>query len=427
MNKEKLKQLNNVLEGKDLPKENKVAIYKEEIVIALTSLKKEIAKNKNKDIIEKLDKVINKVKDNKPEVGLKKLIDDNKEIKSLLGKLDKEYPKEFKVNNINEVLLKLNELKTIEQPKWYKQLDILGFFEKLKNLLEYFSKKTYKTTIENKKPVKVLYVDEKGKPKEMVNRVQIPLGAGGTSNKTKLLDKDGSYIDNNNRLPVDATLTVSDIEIGAVELKDGDTDTRADIESDGTKNALFVQANNDSLGVQQVQSNSSNIATETTLGLIKDTDGIKKITDTVSVQSNSANIATESTLGLIKDTDGIKKITDAVTVEQATAASLKALVNPNYLVFDSTAGVAVAAGLAIRIFDASTHANATFVVVANCGTDEIYVHTENDVSSIKFTKRIASGESWEFPIGNTGDGANDLYSERATGTGNVQITVYKDN
>lgn len=40
-----------------------------------------------------------------------------------------------------------------------------------------------------------------------------------------------------------STLTVGDIEIGAVELKDGDSDTRADIESDGSKNALFVQAN----------------------------------------------------------------------------------------------------------------------------------------------------------------------------------------
>jgi len=397
MNKEKLKQLNNVLEGKDLPKENKVAIYKEEIVIALTSLKKEIAKNKNKDIIEKLDKVINKVKDNKPEVGLKKLIDDNKEIKSLLGKLDKEYPKEFKVNNINEVLLKLNELKTIEQPKWYKQLDILGFFEKLKNLLEYFSKKTYKTTIENKKPVKVLYVDEKGKPKEMVNRVQIPLGAGGTSNKTKLLDKDGNYIDNNNRLPVDATLTVSDIEIGAVELKDGDTDTRADIESDGTKNALFVQANNDSLGVQQVQSNSSNIATETTLGLIK-------------------------------DTDGIKKITDAVTVEQATAASLKALVNPNYLVLDNNQVTSVDDAQQ-TIFDASSAADAVFLIVANCGDDEIYIYNTTSVTSTLFFKRIASGESWEFPIGYTSDTANDLYAIRASAQGNnsVVVTWFKDN
>ena len=39
------------------------------------------------------------------------------------------------------------------------------------------------------------------------------------------------------------TLSGSDIEIGAVEIKDGNTDTRLDVESDGTKNAAFVQAN----------------------------------------------------------------------------------------------------------------------------------------------------------------------------------------
>ena len=261
-----------------------------------------------------------------------------------------------------------------------ERLDVSqGLLESLKNYTEYDE---WKVKINGKQM------------EELVNAMGKQwISASGTG---IIKDGSGNPYSSTNKLPVEATLEIGDIEIGAVELKDGDSDTRADIESDGTKNALFVQANNDSLGVQQVQSNSSNIATETTLGLIK-------------------------------DTDGIKQIIDAVTVEQATAASLKALVNPNYLVFDSTAGVAVAAGLAIRIFDASTHANATFVVVANCGTDEIYVHTENDVSSIKFTKRIASGESWEFPIGNTGDGANDLYSERATGTGNVQITVYKDN
>ncbi len=35
----------------------------------------------------------------------------------------------------------------------------------------------------------------------------------------------------------------SDIELGAVEIKDGDSDTRLDVETDGTKNAAFIQAN----------------------------------------------------------------------------------------------------------------------------------------------------------------------------------------
>lgn len=39
------------------------------------------------------------------------------------------------------------------------------------------------------------------------------------------------------------TYLSSDIQLGQVELKDGDSATVADIESDGTKNALYVQAN----------------------------------------------------------------------------------------------------------------------------------------------------------------------------------------
>lgn len=39
----------------------------------------------------------------------------------------------------------------------------------------------------------------------------------------------------------DGVLNTGDIEIGAVELKDGDSDVRADIELDSAKNALYVQ------------------------------------------------------------------------------------------------------------------------------------------------------------------------------------------
>jgi hypothetical protein len=41
----------------------------------------------------------------------------------------------------------------------------------------------------------------------------------------------------------DGTIVASDIQIGAVEIKDGDSDTRLDVETDGTKNAAYVQAN----------------------------------------------------------------------------------------------------------------------------------------------------------------------------------------
>ena len=262
-----------------------------------------------------------------------------------------------------------------------KRLDVSqGLLESLKNYTEYDE---WKVKINGKQM------------EELVNAMGKQwISASGTG---IIKDGSGNPYSSTNKLPVEATLEIGDIEIGAVELKDGDTDTRADIESDGTKNALFVQANNDSLGVQQVQSNSSNIATETTLGLIK-------------------------------DTDGIKQITDAVTVEQATAASLKALVNPNYLVLGGNTTISVDDAQQ-TIFTASSAADATFIIISNCGDDEIYIYNTTSVTSTLFFKRIASGESWEFPIGYTSDTANDLYAIRASAQTNdaVVVTWFKDN
>lgn len=50
-------------------------------------------------------------------------------------------------------------------------------------------------------------------------------------------------VDADGKLQIDATIETGDIEIGAVEIKDGDSDTRLDVESDGTKNAAYVQMN----------------------------------------------------------------------------------------------------------------------------------------------------------------------------------------
>jgi len=46
-----------------------------------------------------------------------------------------------------------------------------------------------------------------------------------------------------------ATIMPGDLEIGAVEIKDATTDTRAKVKTDGTDNALVVQINAQQLGV----------------------------------------------------------------------------------------------------------------------------------------------------------------------------------
>lgn len=88
-----------------------------------------------------------------------------------------------------------------------------------------------------------------------------------------LLDKQIELLqlDANGKLKVVADLSAVDIQIGAVELKDGDTDTRADIELDSTKNALFVQSQSlaKEAGGNLATLAGKDFATQTTLALIK--------------------------------------------------------------------------------------------------------------------------------------------------------------
>ena len=54
-----------------------------------------------------------------------------------------------------------------------------------------------------------------------------------------LKDKDGNKVGiDGDRLKVDAQLEISDIEIGAVEIKDADSDTRVEINSDNRLTTL---------------------------------------------------------------------------------------------------------------------------------------------------------------------------------------------
>jgi|GEM_PF-4763167 len=72
------------------------------------------------------------------------------------------------------------------------------------------------------------------------------------------------------RVQVDADLSGADIEIGAVELKDGTTDTRATIESDGVDNALVVKQNSQPLPAgAATEATLATRASETTADAIK--------------------------------------------------------------------------------------------------------------------------------------------------------------
>ena len=131
-------------------------------------------------------------------------------------------------------------------------------------------------------------------------------------------------------LDVGATLNLSpgDFQIGAVEIKDGDTDRRADVEDDGTNNALIVTAN--------VLPLPTGAATETTLALVLaalDTvetklQSIADNTDTLEVNTDdleakldtliATDFATETTLL------GVKTAVDAINSDIDTPLSTRA-------------------------------------------------------------------------------------------------------
>jgi hypothetical protein len=56
-----------------------------------------------------------------------------------------------------------------------------------------------------------------------------------------IVDEDGYPINATNRFPVEAEITVEDIEIGAVELKNSTTDDRATVIKPGTEGALIIE------------------------------------------------------------------------------------------------------------------------------------------------------------------------------------------
>lgn len=87
--------------------------------------------------------------------------------------------------------------------------------------------------------------------KRVLLRAQDP-SSGSWVNIAAVDNGDGTF-----SLSTTATLDGSDIEIGAVEIKDGDSDTRLDVESSGTKNAAYVQSETLATAANQATGNAS--------------------------------------------------------------------------------------------------------------------------------------------------------------------------
>ena len=136
---------------------------------------------------------------------------------------------------------------------------------------------------------------------EVIDDTVYTKGSGTPSKGVLVMGDDGT---NPQALKVnaDGELEVNwgtDIQIGAVELKDGDSDTRADIESDGTKNALFVQAND--LDVRDTEVSDSVFKLSQAL---KSNDADEFITRITDNSGSEINPATEETVEAISDSVG---------------------------------------------------------------------------------------------------------------------------
>jgi len=80
----------------------------------------------------------------------------------------------------------------------------------------------------------------------MVRQESLEFNKSAQAERTSIVSEDGKFtasFTSAGRLKVDAELTVKDIQIGAVELKDDVTDRRQNVVDDGTNNAAVITAN----------------------------------------------------------------------------------------------------------------------------------------------------------------------------------------
>ena len=121
------------------------------------------------------------------------------------------------------------------------------------------------------------------------------------------------------KVQIDANLTVSDIEIGAVELKDGATDTRVKIKTDGVDNALVITQNSQPLPTGAATSTKQDTG-NTSLSSI---DSKVVSADTGNVTIISSSLPTGASTSAKQDTGNtslasIKTNTDSLDVALST-------------------------------------------------------------------------------------------------------------
>lgn len=274
-------------------------------------------------------------------------------------------------------------------------------------------------------------------------------------------DRDGDYATvTNGRLDVNADLSAVDIQIGAVEIKDADSDTRAQVDANGSLQCILYDTQNRDLDFRQ-EAENVNAADHGLLIYARDYEStpnkyrmircgaegyleahVEGSSDNYIEPINndfdtSGGTETVSSFGIALPADGGSVIggtsTNPINVDiQDISAGTQTndvkvtldgeTVKPNALKKLSANSYDVD-DTAVQVFDASANASATSVSITNAGDESIYLYFTSSVTSVLFFKKLDAGESWEYPLGYTSDTTNDVYAIRASAQTNDNVVT----
>lgn len=183
MNKTRVENLKKALGGKNLPSQVNLVLDRKEILAALSDISGDILRRDDiasKELSGKVDELKLLVAKCNSDKKFEKLLEDVNGLGALLIAIkDREYQKDIKVNNLDEVLLQLKSLNEIKdkKPIWYKEIDILDTLDKLAKIIEFYWGKVWNVKVKNTEPIIVQVVDSK---KNIVNRFGSSGNIGGS-------------------------------------------------------------------------------------------------------------------------------------------------------------------------------------------------------------------------------------------------------
>lgn len=205
-------------------KDIEVSNFPEKIKAEITNPQKEVeVKGLTKSLSTNVKSIVNKLSTTADSI-VKSLTESTDEVKTFIKshtfKVEVENQKEIKFPKMQGVKLSADDMKI---------------------LIKGIKQEVQRVQIENSTPGEAIPVVLTNKEKRRFYDLTLQI-TGGT-NMARVVEAI-------NNISVD--ISPGDIQIGSVEIKDDDTDTRLSVENDGGKNAAFVQSNSMSLEATQI-------------------------------------------------------------------------------------------------------------------------------------------------------------------------------